>query len=146
MVQIVAVNRADKTGWLPLWQAYLVFYDHPLADEITDLTFERMLDETVPLYMLVAKSDDAVVGFASFILHPSTWAKVGYCYLEDLFVAEAARGQGIARGLIAAVAAEAKAKGAERLYWVTDEANKTAQALYESLAIRTDFIQYRQDL
>jgi RimJ/RimL family protein N-acetyltransferase len=48
--------------------------------------------------------------------------------------------------LIAAVAEAGKAKGAERLYWVTDEANKTAQALYEKLATKTDFIQFRQDL
>ncbi len=146
MVEIMAVTASDKAGWLPLWQAYLTFYKHPLPDEITDLTFARMLDETVPLYMLVAKDGDAVVGFASYILHPSTWAKVGYGYLEDLFVAESARGQGVARALIAAVAAEAKTHGSERLYWVTDAANTTAQGLYETLATRTDFIQYRQDL
>ncbi|HTN41196.1 MAG TPA: GNAT family N-acetyltransferase, partial [Asticcacaulis sp.] len=93
-----------------------------------------------------AKSDGRVVGFATYVLHRSSWARDWYCYLEDLFVAEGQRGKGAARALIAAVAEAGKAKGAERLYWVTDEANKTAQALYEKLATKTDFIQFRHDL
>ena len=140
------VTPADKAGWLPLWQAYLDFYSHPLTDDMTDLTFARFLDEAESMYMLVAREDARVVGFASFILHRSTWAQGSYCYLEDLYVDAAMRGKGVARGLIAAVAEAGKAKGAERLYWVTEASNTTAQALYDKVASRTDFIQFRRDL
>ena len=37
-------TATDKAGWWPLWQAYLEFYNHPLPDEISDLTFGRCLD------------------------------------------------------------------------------------------------------
>jgi len=98
------------------------------------------------MYMLVARDGERVVGFASFILHRSTWAEGSYCYLEDLYVDAATRGNGVARSLIAAVAEAGKAKGAERLYWITEASNTTAQALYDKVASRTDFIQFRRDL
>ena len=143
---IAFVTPADKAGWLPLWQAYLDFYNHPLTDEMTDLTFARFLDEEESMFMMVAHQDGVVAGFATFILHRSTWAPGSYCYLEDLYVDAAVRGRGIARGLIAAVGEAGKAKGAERLYWITEASNTTAQALYDKVASRTDFIQFRRDL
>jgi GNAT superfamily N-acetyltransferase len=146
IMQISPATIEDKAEWLPLWRAYLEFYKQALDDEITDLTFARALDKAESLNLLVAKSDGRIVGFATYVLHRSSWARDWYCYLEDLFVMENQRGKGVARALIAAVAEAGKAKGAERLYWVTDEANKTAQALYEKLATKTDFIQFRHDL
>ena len=145
-MQISSATSEDKAAWLPLWRAYLDFYKHALDDEITDLTFARALDKEENLNLLVARSDDRIIGFATYVLHRSSWARDWYCYLEDLFVAEDQRDKGVARALIAAVAEAGKANGAERLYWVTDEANKTAQALYEKLATKTDFIQFRHDL
>ncbi|MGN6364439.1 N-acetyltransferase family protein [Asticcacaulis taihuensis] len=145
-MQVMPATEDDKAEWLPLWRAYLDFYKQALDDEITDLTFARALESGENLNLLVAKSDGRIIGFATYVLHRSSWARDWYCYLEDLFVAEDQRGRGVARALIAAVAEAGKAKGAERLYWVTDEANKTAQALYEKLATKTDFIQFRRDL
>jgi GNAT superfamily N-acetyltransferase len=145
-MQVLPATADDKAEWLPLWQAYLDFYKQALDDEITDLTFARALDTGESLNLLVAKTDGRIVGFTTYVLHRSSWARDYYCYLEDLFVAEGQRSKGVARALIAAVAKAGKAKGAERLYWVTDEANKTAQALYEKLATKTDFIQFRHDL
>lgn len=145
-MQVLPATIEDKAEWLPLWRAYLDFYKQALDDEITDLTFARALESGENLNLLVAKSDSRIIGFATYVLHRSSWARDWYCYLEDLFVAADQRGRGVARALIAAVAEAGKAKGAERLYWVTDEANKTAQALYEKLATKTDFIQFRRDL
>jgi len=145
-MQILPATADDKAEWLPLWRAYLDFYKHALDDEITDLTFARALDAGENLNLLVAKMDGRIVGFATYVLHRSSWARNWYGYLEDLFVAEDRRGKGVARALIAAVAEAVRAKGAERLYWVTDEANRTARTLYEKLATKTDFIQFRCDL
>jgi ribosomal protein S18 acetylase RimI-like enzyme len=46
--------------------------------------------------------------------------------------------------LIEAVYAEAKKAGASRVYWLTREDNATARALYDKLADRSGFIQYRK--
>jgi len=48
--------------------------------------------------------------------------------------------------LILAVEAAARAAGASRLYWMTHETNETAQKLYNKVAERSGFIQYRKKL
>jgi GNAT superfamily N-acetyltransferase len=96
------------------------------------------------MHGLVAESDRVVLGIVHFICHRSTWTAGPYCYLQDLFTAEAARGQGVGKALIEAVYAQAKADGASRVYWLTHETNVAARSLYDKLATRTGFIQYRQ--
>jgi len=39
---------------------------------------------------------------------------------------------------------EARAAGASRVHWLTHETNTTARALYDTLADRPGFIQYRK--
>ena len=85
-----------------------------------------------------------IVGIVHYIFHRSTWTTSDYCYLQDLFTAEEARGHGVGRALIEAVYEKAKAAGASRVYWLTHETNTTAQILYDKVAARSGFIQYRQ--
>jgi ribosomal protein S18 acetylase RimI-like enzyme len=69
-----------------------------------------------------------------------------YCYLEDLFVAEAARGRGLGRTLIEAVYEKAQAANASRVYWLTQASNAEARMLYDKVADNLGFIQYRKVL
>lgn len=80
-----------------------------------------------------------------YLFHRSMWTIGNYCYLQDLFVAEEARGLGLGRALIEAVYEAARNVGASRVYWLTQESNKTARALYDKLAERSGFIQYRKN-
>jgi GNAT superfamily N-acetyltransferase len=66
--------------------------------------------------------------------------------LQDLFTSQAARGKGVGRALIEFVYAEAKAKGANRVHWLTHETNAEAMVLYNNVAQRTGFLQYREIL
>jgi GNAT superfamily N-acetyltransferase len=136
--------RADRTQWEPLWQGYLAFYETSVPDEVTDTTFARFFDEAEPMHALVAERGGEIVSIVHYIFHRSTWTKGPYCYLQDLFTAEHARGGGIGRKLIEAVYERAKAQGASRVYWLTHESNATARALYDKLADRPGFIQYRK--
>ncbi len=68
------------------------------------------------------------------------------CYLQDLFTAEKARGQGIGRALIETVYERARAGGTSRVYWQTYETNRTAMALYDRIAERSGFLVYRKSL
>jgi GNAT superfamily N-acetyltransferase len=145
-MKIAAVRPDDKAAWLPLWQAYLDFYNQNLPEEMTDLTFRRFLDADETMSMFVARSDEEMVGFATFVVHRSTWAKDGYCYLEDLYVDEKARGQGVARALIERVTGEATLRGMSRLYWVTHDHNERARALYDKVADLTQLVQYQKTL
>ena len=84
------------------------------------------------------------MGYADLSCYGSTWSKTHYCYLEDLFVAPNLRAGGIGRALIEAVYREADARGCSRTYWMTQEFNYRARGLYDQMATKTPFVQYRR--
>ncbi len=146
MLEIRKPSISEKSQWLPLWQSYLTFYEAQLPDEVTELTWQRLYDEREPLNILAAYDADRMIGIVHYQFHRSTWARNAYCYLEDLFVSQQTRSKGTGRRLIEAVRQKAQEAGASRLYWTTRESNATARALYDKLATRSDFIQYRMRL
>jgi len=142
------VTRQDYEKWLPLWDGYNTFYGRSgptaLAPEITRMTWQRFFDAYEPVHALVAAKDGQLLGLTHYLYHRSTTAIEPSCYLQDLFTAEAARGQGVASALIYGVYERAKFAGAPRVYWQTHETNVTAQRLYDKVAERSGFIVYRK--
>ncbi len=140
----------DFAAWLPLWEGYNAFYERrgptAVSEAMTRTTWARFFDGIEPMEALVAEQAGALVGFVHIIFHRNTVMMGPTCYLQDLFAAPAARGQGVGRALIEAAAARAKAAGAARLYWQTQEGNATARLLYDRIATRSGFIVYRMDL
>jgi GNAT superfamily N-acetyltransferase len=136
----------DKTAFLDLWQQYLAFYKVDLAPEVTAATWARLMDSASPVKARLAVLDGQVQGFAIHMHHPSTWVATEDCYLEDLFVTEAARGHGLGRALIDDLIALARARGWARLYWHTNEANTRARALYDQYIASDGHIRYRLTL
>jgi len=140
------LREEDRPHWAVLWQGYLEFYKMPnLAAEITATTFARFLDPAEPMHALVAEENGVLLGLVHTIFHRNTWYIEDVCYLEDLFTAPQARGRGVARALIEAVYAQAQAAQARRVYWLTHETNTQARALYDQVADRPGFIQYRRN-
>ena len=78
----------------------------------------------------------------NYILHANTWNDQPVCYLEDLFVDSALRGQGAGRLLIETLVDKAKEAGWFRVYWMTHKDNATARILYDKLAVATDWVRY----
>lgn len=134
----------QRAAWEPLWQGYLRFYKTSVPPEVTETTWARLHQEDEPMHGLGAFRAEALVGIVHYVFHLSTWTIGPYCYLQDLFTAEEARGVGAGRALIEAVYARARDAGASRVYWLTHETNSAAQALYDRLADRPGFIQYRR--
>ena len=138
------ITAADHAAWLPLWQGYQRFYQTEIPAETSALTWQRFLDPAEPMHAALAWRDGEAVGLVHFIYHRSCWTPGDYCYLQDLFVADAMRGCGIGRKLIAAVEQVARNAGANRIHWLTQEGNTDARALYDKVAQRSGFIQYRK--
>ena len=84
------------------------------------------------------------MGIVHYLFHRSSWTVGNYCYLQDLFVAEEARGRGLGRALIEAVYDKAREAGASRVYWLTHQDNATARRLYDQVADNLGHIQYRK--
>jgi GNAT superfamily N-acetyltransferase len=138
------VGADERAAWEPLWRGYLDFYKTSVPAEVYDATWARLHDSAEPMHLLGGYVDGRLLGIVHYIYHRSCWTVGDYCYLQDLFVAEQARGHGLGRGLIEAVYDEARSAGASRVHWLTMEDNATARALYDTLADRSGFIQYRK--
>lgn len=144
-VTIRRPERRDEAEWKVLFRTYCDFYGADVPDEVVALTWSRLTGPDPPLFGLVAVgAGPSLVGFAVALFHPSSWSATCVCYLEDLYVAPGARGMGVGRHLIEAVYEAADAREATRTYWVTEETNDRARSLYDQLAKRAPFVQYRR--
>jgi GNAT superfamily N-acetyltransferase len=143
-VVIRPVGANERADWEPLWKNYLDFYKTAVSRETYDVTWARLQDPGEPMFLLGAYVDGKLLGIVHYLYHRSCWTIGDYCYLQDLFVAEGSRKLGLGRALIEAVYKIAKKEGASRVHWLTHETNATARTLYDTLADRSGFIQYRK--
>jgi GNAT superfamily N-acetyltransferase len=143
-IAIRPLRQDERAQWDVLWKGYLDFYRTSVPREVYDTTWARLHDPAEPMHLLGGTLDGVLVGIVHYIYHRSCWTVGDYCYLQDLFVAESARKSGLGRALIEAVYQEARAAGASRVHWLTHESNATARTLYDALAERPGFIQYRR--
>ena len=145
-VTIRAATEADFEVWLPLWRGYQTFYKTDIPQSTTAVTWQRLLDPAEPMHVALAVAGGAVVGLVHYIEHRSCWTTGNYMYLQDLFVDPAVRGRGLGRALIDHVYAEAAARGCARVWWLTHESNTDAMVLYDRVADKSGFVQYRKVL
>lgn len=83
--------------------------------------------------ILVAVAGKAILGFASACnLYPGPGLKSGF-FLKEIYVADAARGKGLGRALMTALAALAVERGHERLDWTADIDDPALLRFYETL-------------
>ena len=143
-IEIKPVGADERADWEPLWRGYLTFYKATLPQAATDTAWARFHDDAEPMFLLGAYVDGKLTGIVQFLYHRSTWTPGNYCYLQDLFVSDTARGLGLGRRLIEAVYAAAKAAGCSRVHWLTQNDNATARLLYDRIADNPGFMQYRK--
>lgn len=83
--------------------------------------------------ILIAERQGALLGFASACaIYPGPGLTSGF-FLKELHVAAAARGRGIGRALMRALAELALARGHKRLDWTADAANPDLLRFYDGL-------------
>ena len=136
----------DYSAWKPLWDGYNAFYGREgptaLADEITQVTWQRVFDAYEPVHALVAERDGQLVGLTHYLFHRSTTRIEPTCYLQDLFTLPSERGRGVGRQLIQGVYERVKQAGGHRVYWQTHVTNAAGRTLYDKVASHDGFIVY----
>jgi GNAT superfamily N-acetyltransferase len=147
-VRIRSARKEDFHAWQSLWLDYNAFYgrqgETALPTDVTQMTWSRFFDAYEPIHALVAERAGQLIGLVHFLFHRSTIQIAPTCYLQDLFTAESARGQGVARKLIEEVYARAKTAGSGRVYWQTHETNAAAMLLYDKISEKSGFVVYRK--
>ena len=110
--------------------------------------FNREFDEPTPvpsalaerIRQLLAGGDTLVLlagdgpdGLAVLRFRAAIWSTGLECYLAELYVAPARRGQGLGRALMEAALRQARDRGADTMDIGVDEPDLAARRLYESL-------------
>jgi GNAT superfamily N-acetyltransferase len=94
---------------------------------------EHLFGSTACAEALVVERQNQLIGFALFFKNYSTFLTKPGLYLEDLYVQEAYRGQGIGKALLKAVAQIAQARGYGRMEWSVLDWNETAIGFYKKM-------------
>ena len=82
---------------------------------------------------LVLLAGDGPDGLAVLRFRAAIWSTGQECYLAELYVAPASRGQGLGRALMEAALHQARDRGADTMDIGVDEPDLAARRLYESL-------------
>ena len=140
------IRPQDEAQWQMLWQAYLEFYQSTVPAEVYITTFNRLCDPARPHQraLVAEQADGTLIGLVHIIFHAHNWRIEDVCYLQDLYVAPAARGLGMGRALIEATYALADETGTPSVYWMTQEFNHNARLLYDRIGTLTPFIKYQR--
>ena len=138
MPTIDVAGETDLPELLPLMRGYCDFYEVAPSDEAL-LTLSRALiaDPGREGLQLLARDERGMaVGFATIFWTWSTTRGARIGIMNDLFVAQGARGTGLADALIAACLDRCRRHGARFLTWRTALDNHRAQAVYDRVGGR----------
>lgn len=147
--------RADASRVAALWTAFTAEQAalDPLVAPAPDaaarwtVTFRDLLDDAASV-LLVAEADGALVGFV--VAEPHAEAPVyepaREVHVGELYVAPEARGQGLGRRLLDAVATWAKGQGAVRLRFGVLHGNAPSRRMVEGWGARPHAVAYVRDL
>jgi GNAT superfamily N-acetyltransferase len=136
---IAAATESDLPELLPLMRGYCDFYEVAPSDDALLALARALIDDPGQGVQLIARDEaGAAVGFATIFWTWQTLSASRLGVMNDLFVAEGARGGGFAEALIAACIERCREHGATELAWQTAHTNLRAQAVYERVGATRD--------
>ncbi len=149
MSAIREATAEDLEAIAPLLRAYCDFYESNPTDEgLEQMARYAIAAPEDAAFLLVATDDDGVV--VGFALNQWKWSSLRGAravVMDDLYVAESARGQGHADALIEAVAEVARRHQAPIVSWFTMPDNKRAHAVYDRVGATAEtLLEYELEL
>jgi GNAT superfamily N-acetyltransferase len=145
--QVDRADVSDVDALHELFMGYLAFYERDVDPESARV-FLRERIQNGQSVVFVAWLDGRAVGFVQLYPAFASLSLKRNWILNDLFVAESARGSGVATALMTAARQLASETGACEVFLQTARTNASAQALYEKLGyVRDDaFLVYTLDV
>ncbi|VFR23410.1 Histone acetyltransferase HPA2 and related acetyltransferases [plant metagenome] len=137
------VAQGDREPWQKLYRQYAEFYRVEVNDAVLEQTWSWLMAPEHPEEGIVVELANGVLaGMAHYRAFPKPLLGQDAGFLDDLFVLPAHRGEGIGRGLVAAVAAIARERGWPLVRWITAHDNTPARHLYDGMAEATTWVTY----
>lgn len=143
-ITISKPEPSDQTEWQQLYRLYAGFYQMPMPLETLNQVWQWITDPHEDFHCLVARDEQkGLIGLMHFRGMPSPLrgAKVGF--LDDFYVVESARGQGVSDKLFEALKAQAKDKEWAFVRWITAEDNARARGFYQKHSQQTPWLTYQ---
>jgi GNAT superfamily N-acetyltransferase len=109
--------------------------ERKIRNTVADIQ-EALSGDPPAIHAFIADKNGKPVGLAIVFLNFSTWRGSPGVYVQDMFVASSARGSGLGRKLMQAVAAWGQERGADHLRLSVDPENVSARAFYSSAGLR----------
>ena len=148
MIEVRAARESDLPGMvslLALLFAQEVEFEPDLVIQMRGL--RTILDDPAVGQLLVADDGQRILGMVNLLYSYSTALGARVALLEDMVVAEEARGSGLGTRLIEAAVAHCTKAGCKRITLLTDGDNKRAHAFYQRCGfIRSDMVAFRRAL
>lgn len=146
LVKVRKIELQDQAAWWTLWKGYCDFYRTDLSPAVTEATWKRIVEPRSAFVGRIAELDCDIVGFSLSVIHECSWTIAPVCYLEDLYVAPAARGRGVGLALVEDIVGLARRNSWARVYWHTEADNASARRLYDRFCQADGFVRYRLGL
>ncbi len=151
-MNIHPLKHSDYDQWLPLWQSNCL---NQITHDVTAETWRRLTHPKEPVHGLgifsppltpppaggkmTQSSGGELLGFLHYVLHATTGFIEPACYMQDLYICETARRQGLAKRLVWELHALGKDQNWARIYWFAQNSDEAVQNLYKNLGIPMDF-------
>ncbi len=142
----VTVRRVEDNEfftWLDLYAGYGEFYENPLSDEKALLVWSWITDASNELEAYFAVNDDGEpIGLAHVREFARPLDGSRGLYLDDLFVAPDARGDGAGTAILESLRDQARERGLSVVRWITAKDNEPARRVYDRVASKTKWVTY----
>ncbi len=150
-MEIIRINNTQGHLVFELFDKYRVFYKRESDINTSSAFVQQRLDNNESVIFVALATDNKPVGFTQLYPKYSSVRMVQNWILNDLYVEQEYRKQGIGEKLIQTAMDFAKEKGSAFVELSTAIDNYTAQSLYEQIGFKktepeTDFFTYRINL
>jgi GNAT superfamily N-acetyltransferase len=133
-IEIVSPSPALKADWRRLYDDYAAFYKREMTDANAETVWGWINDPIHAQQAVIAVLDGVPVGLAHFQSIPSPLEAKHVGFLDDLFVADTARGKGVAKALLVHLNQVGQQRRWEIVSWITADDNYRARSLYDQIA------------
>lgn len=142
----LAIREARESDFPQLIALFQEFAHFQKTPEKMINTVAQMQQEKEFFQGFVAVDDQGtIVGYATWFFTYHTW--VGKClYMDDLYVNQAYRGQGLGQQLLQRVIQQAKETACNRMRWLVSDWNTNAQQFYEKMGASLDHTEMHCEL
>ena len=142
-ITIRKANQQDFSTILSLINEFAIFQKTP--GKVT-ITLEQMIASKDLFQCFIAETENKeIAGFASFYFVYNSWSGKGL-YLDDLYVTDTFRKQGIGKQLLEAIIQLAKDEQCKKLRWQVSKWNANAIDFYKSMGAVIDDTEINCDL